>query len=339
MMRKNRMFNLQIFAAGENQNEPIRTYVPELHGILESVFAVKSYWSDFFTPLQLLDGISHKDVAFTIKTNDVAAAVTAGSLESGGTPAYDTGAAVAFGNGTGSTNRFGNRTEVKYTDTDVPYTWDWVYHEGIDKHTVNEDFDEANAREMEKISTGITGKFNAKQGAYLAANAGKTVSVNISAADQITSAQAIAIFNEIDAYMTDQEVDETLTRVAAVTPALYNAIVDNNLSTTAKGSDVNIDRNEVRMFKDFVIRKLPTKAFASTEASGSGDSAVAATQDLCIAGVQAMGVPFTGIETARAFEAHDFDGTTLQGAGKAGQYISKDNRKALVKVTATVTGA
>ena len=346
-MRKKAFIDLQLLAAGDNQNEQIRTYVPELHGILESVFAVKSYWSDFFTPLQLLDGISHKDVAFTIKTNDVAAAVTAGSLESGGTPAYDTGAAVAFGNGTGSTNRFGNRTEVKYTDTDVPYTWDWVYHEGIDKHTVNEDFDEANARELEKISTGITGKFNAKQGAYLTANAGKTVSVNISAADEITSAQAIAIFNEIDAYMTDQEVDETLTRVAAVTPALYNAIVDNNLSTTAKGSDVNIDRNEVLMFKDFVIRKLPTKAFASTEATEavgtSGQTgyvaAQPATQDLCIAGVQAMGVPFTGIETARAFEAHDFDGTTLQGAGKAGQFISNDNKKALVKVTGTVTGA
>lgn len=334
-----RHVDLQMFTAGENQNEPIRTYVPQLHDILSSVFAVKSYWSDFFAPLQLLDGISHKDVAFTIKTDDVAAAVTAGSLESGGTPAYDTGAAVAFGAGTGSTNRFGERTEVKYADQDVEYTWDWVYHEGIDKHTVNEDFDAANAREMEKISNGITAKFNAKQGAYLSSVAGKTVPISLASADTITSAEAIAIFNELDAYMTDIEVDESLTRVAAVTPALYNAIVDNSLSTTAKGSDVNIDRNEVRMFKDFVIRKLPTGAFQSTEASGSGDSAVAATQEICIAGVARMGVPFTGIETARAFEAHDFDGTTLQGAGKAGQFISKDNQKAIVKVKVTITGA
>lgn len=78
------------------------------------------------------------------------------------------------------------------------------------------------------------------------------------------------------------------------------------------------------MFKDFVIRKLPSGAFQNGE--------------ICVAGVQAMGVTFTGIETARAFEAHDFDGTTLQGAGKAGQFVSKDNKKALVKVTATVTG-
>ena len=192
---------------------------------------------------------------------------------------------------------------------------------------------------MEKIANGITGKFNAKQGAYLSAEAGKNVEVSLASADVISSAQAIAIFNEIDSYLTDIEVDETLTRVAAV-------IVDNNLSTTAKGSDVNIDRNEVRMFKDFVIRKLPTGAFQATVAQAAVGTegqegyvaAQPATQEICIAGIQKIGVPFTGIETSRAFEAHDFDGTTLQGAGKAGQFISEDNKKALVKVTATITG-
>lgn len=344
-MKKN--FNLQIFATGDNQNESIRSYVPQFHSIFESVYAVKNYWSDFFTSLQILDGISHKDVAFTIKTNDVAAVVNDGSLEAGGTAAYDTGANVAFGSGTGSTNRFGQRTEVKYVDTDVNYTWDWAYHEGIDKHTVNADFDEAQATELEKISKKLTALFNKKQGAFLAAAAGKTVSASLASADTITSAQAIAIFNEIDAYLTDIEVDESMTKVAAVTPALYNAIVDNNLSTTAKGSEVNIDRNEVRMFKDFVIRKLPSGAFASTEATAASGTqgqegyvaAQPATQDICIAGVAKMGVPFTGIETARAFEAHDFDGTALQGAGKAGQWMSNDNKLALVKVTATITGA
>ena len=312
-------FDIQMFAAGENQNQPIRVYSKELLAILKSVYKVKNYWSDFFTEIQALDGIAHKDVAFSVKTNDVAAAVNAGSLEAGGTAAYNTGANVAFGSGTGNTNRFGARTEVKYEDEDVPYTWDWVYHEGIDKHTVNEDFDAANAREMEKISGAITWKFNAKQGAYLDAEAGKEIEATVADVNKITGDEAIEIFDALDVYMTDIEVDETLTRVAAVTPALYNAIVDNKLSTTAKGSEVNIDRNEVRMFKDFVIRKLPTGAFQSGT--------------ICIAGVAKMGVPFTGIETARAFEAHDFDGTTLQGAGKAGQYISEDNKKALVKVT------
>lgn len=347
MNRNRKLMNLQMFATGDNQNQPINSYIPQLHAILRSVFAVKSYWSDFFAPLQVLDGISHKDVAFSIKTDDVAAAVTAGSLEYGGTPAYDTGANVAFGSGTGSTTRFGQRTEVKYTDVDVPYTWDWVYHEGIDKHTVNEDFDAANAKEMEKIAGAITGKFNAKQGAYLSANAGKTITKSLSSVDTISGNDAIAIFNELSKYMVDIEVDETLTKVAAVIPALYNAIVDNNLSTTAKGSDVNIDRNEVRMFKGFVIRQIPTSQFAATDAvAASGTegqagyvAAQAATQEVCIAGVQAMGVPFTGIETARAIEAQDFDGTALQGAGKAGQFVSNDNKKALAKVKVTITGA
>lgn len=338
---------LQLFAAGDNANMPIRSYIKQFHRIFEAVFAVKSLWSDFFTDLQIMDGISHKDIAFSIKTNDVEAAVTAGSLEDGGTAAYSTGANVAFGSGTGSTNRFGNRTEVKYADQDVKYDFDWVYHEGIDKHTVNEDFDVAHANELEKIANKKVAIFNAKQGAFLAANAGKVVEVSVASADVITDEKAIEIFNKIDTYLTDIGVDESLTKVAAVTPALYNAIVDGKLSTTAKGSDVNINRNEVRMFKDFVIRKLPTNAFGATEATEAVGTAgqtgyVAAqpaTKDLCIAGVTKMGVPFVGIETARAFEAHDFDGTTLQGAGKGGQWISNDNKKALVRVKATITGA
>lgn len=331
-------FELQIFADGDNQNQAIRSYIPQLHAILQSVYKTKAYWSDFFVPLQQLDGITNTAKAFRVKTDAVAAAVIGGSLASGETAAYNTGAAVAFGAGTGSTNRFGNRTEVKYIDQDVEYSWDWVYHEGIDRHTVNEDFDAAHARELEKIANKITALFNAKQGAFLTGAAGHTITKAIAESGAISENDAIAIFNEIDEYMTDIEVDESLTKVAAVCPALYNAIVDSKLTTTAKGSDVNIDRNEVRMFKDFVIRKIPSGAFVSTQASGTKGQTgyVAPTQEICIAGVERMGVPFTGIETARAFEAHDFDGTTLQGAGKAGEWMSNDNKKALVKVKASL---
>ena len=41
---------------------------------------------------------------------------------------------------------------------------------------------------------------------------------------------------------------------------------------------------------------------------------------------------FTGINTARTVESEDFDGVALQGAGKAGEYIPEDNKKAVVKV-------
>ena len=42
---------------------------------------------------------------------------------------------------------------------------------------------------------------------------------------------------------------------------------------------------------------------------------------------------FTGINTARTIESEDFDGVALQGAGKAGEFIIEDNKKAVVKVT------
>ena len=329
-------FDLQLFADGENQSQSIRTYIPQFHQILEAIYAVKALFSDFFTDLQLLDGVSHKDIAFTVKTNDVEAAVVDGSLESGGTPAYDTGADVAFGTGTSNTNRFGRRTEVRYADTDIPYTWDWTYHEGIDKHTVNEDFDAAHATEMAKIAAKITSLFNKHQSKTLADAAGKQIKIDITAdGELVTPADVTKAFAQAAGYLTDIGVDESITRVAAVCPAVYNAIIDSGLATTAKGSTVNIDRNEVTMFKGFVVREIPTGAFVSAAASGDDP----ATQDLALFGVARIGVPFTGIETARAFEAHDFDGTVLQGAGKAGEYIPADNKKAIVRLTGEVTGA
>ena len=40
-----------------------------------------------------------------------------------------------------------------------------------------------------------------------------------------------------------------------------------------------------------------------------------------------------GINTARTIESEDFDGVALQGAGKAGEFIPNDNKKAVVKVS------
>lgn len=333
---------------GGNQNMPVRSYVKEFHKIFESVFKIRNYWGDFFTDLQLEDGISNKAIAFSVKTNDAETVVNFGSLEAGGTPAYDTGANVAFGTGTGNSSRFGQRTEVKYADLDVPYTYDYVYDRGIDKHTVNADFDEANAAEMERISRKITSEMNGVCGEFLTKSAGKTINVSIASADTISDEKAIEIFNKLNVYFTNIEVDESLTKVAAVSPTLYNAIVDSKLSTTSKGSDVNISRNEVQMFKGFVIRSIPESAFNHTDAvAASGTegqegyvAAQNATQDLVIAGVEKMGVPFLGIQVARTiYPVEGFDGTSLQGAGKGGFWIAEDNKKALVKVTAEITGA
>jgi hypothetical protein len=111
------------------------------------------------------------------------------------------------------------------------------------------------------------------------------------------------------------------TRKAKVTSDLYNAIVDHPLMTTAKGSSANIDENGVVKFKGFIIQEVPDEMFQAGEC--------------CYAYIEGVGKAFTGINTARTVESEDFDGVALQGAGKAGEYILPDNKKAVVKVTIT----
>lgn len=77
------------------------------------------------------------------------------------------------------------------------------------------------------------------------------------------------------------------------------------------------------MFKGFVIEEIPSSMFQANE--------------VIYAYITGIGKAFTGINTARTVESEDFDGVALQGAGKAGEYILPDNKKAVAKVT--VTGA
>ena len=91
--------------------------------------------------------------------------------------------------------------------------------------------------------------------------------------------------------------------------------------TSAKGSSANIDENGVTKFKGFIIEEIPGSLFAEGEC--------------CYAYIEGVGKAFTGINTARTIESEDFDGVAFQGAGKAGEYILPDNKKAVCKVTIT----
>lgn len=314
----NRKFALQMFATGDNNDQPVRVYTKDFKNLLQAVFKKQSFFADFFGGgIEALDGIQHKDTAFSLKTSDIACVVRTGTVGQSGTPAYNEGENIAFGSGTGNSTRFGERTEIIYTDIDVPYTWDWVFHEGIDRHTVNNSFEAAIADRLELQARGKIGQFNAKHGAFISANAGKTVAGGAA----VTAANVADVFNELHKHFVDIEAVGTF--VAKVTPAVNNAIVDTGLTTSAKGSTVNIDRDTVTMFKGFVIEEIPTPLFA--------------TNTVVYAYIPGVGKAFTGIETARTIESEDFDGVALQGAGKAGEYILPDNKKAVAKVT--VTGA
>lgn len=306
-------------ANGDNNNMAARSYSKEFKELLQAVFATQSYFGDFFVGgLEAIDGIQQKDTAFSVKTSDVPCVVRTGSLEDGGTPAYDTGADVAFGSGTGSSSRFGERTEIIYVDEDVPYTWDWVIHEGIDRHTVNNDFDSAIADRLDLQAQKKVANFNVKHGTFISAQAGHTVTKTAA----ITKDNVGELFNELHAYYVNIGAVGVLK--AKVTPEIYGAIVDTGLMTSAKGGTVSEDNQIVNKFKNFEIEEIPNALFATGE--------VAYTY---VAGV---GKAFTGIETTRTIESEDFDGVALQGAGKCGEWILNDNKAAVAKVEVN-TGA
>lgn len=299
--------NLQLFA-GENNDLAVRSYQKEFKKLLQAVFAKRAYFADFFGGgIEALDGVEHNKVAFSLKTSDIPVVMGAG---------YDKGENVAFGTGTESTNRFGNRTEIIYTDTDVEYTWGWNFHEGIDRHTVNNNFETAVADRLELQAQAKTAKFNAAHSAFIS-----SVAAKVEPLADYTAENVLKLFNTLSAYYTDNEAVGT--KKAKVNASLYNAIVDHPLTTSAKNSSANIDANGIVTFKGFEIEEIPASMFQEGECAY-----------VYIAGV---GKAFTGINTARTIEAHDFDGKALQGAGKAGEYILPANKKAVCKVT--VTGA
>lgn len=289
--------NLQMFAA-ENNDQAARSYQLEFKKMLQAVFKKQSYFADFFGgSIEALDGVQENETAFYVKTSDIPVVVGTG---------YKKETAL----GTGS--RFGDMTEVIYENTPVNYSWGWNWHEGIDRHTVNNDFNAAIADRLELQARAKTQTFNTKHGAFISASAGKTEPLASYKADDV-----LALFNALSKYFTD--IEAVGERKAKVTPDLYNAIVDHPLMTSAKGSSANIDSNGVARFKGFAIEEIPSNLFAEGEC--------------CYAYIPGVGKAFTGINTARTIEAVDFDGKAFQGAGKAGEYILPDNKKAVVKVT------
>ena len=105
---------------------------------------------------------------------------------------YDKTATKAFGTGTGNSSRFGERKEIIYANTPVNYSWGWNYHEGIDRHTVNNDFDVAVADRLELQARAKTKQFNKQHGKFISTSAGKTLSVT-----DYTEDNVLKLFNEL----------------------------------------------------------------------------------------------------------------------------------------------
>lgn len=289
--------------AGENNNLAVRSYQPQFKQMLQAVYEKQAYFREFFGgSIEALDGVTHNQTAFTVKTSDIPVAV--------GT-AYNKGANIAFGTGTSNTTRFGDRTEVIYTDTPVNYTWEWVWHEGIDIHTVNNDLNQAIADRTELQAQAKVQLFDDKGGEFISSVADKTHYIA-----SLTNDTVLALFNALSEDYTNLETVGQ--RIAWVKPELYNAIVDHPLTTTAKKSSADVDENNILRFKGFTIKEVPETKFGANE--------------LAYVAIAGVGKQFTGINTSRTIQSEDFDGLAFQGAGKAGEYILPSNKKAVMKV-------
>ena len=287
--------------ATENNDLPVRAYQKQFIGLMQTVFGVQSTFTPTFGALQALDGIQNNAIAFSVKANDVPVAVGA----------YNPNPNVAFGTGTSNSNRFGPMQEIIYSDIDVPYSFGWSFNEGIDQLTVNTDLDSAVADRLNLQAQAKTRLFNSQLGAYLVASA---------AADLGEVTDVNKVFEAASERYTDLEVVVPVR--AYVTAEVYNAIIDHALVTSAKGSAVNIDENGIVRFRDIVVTKTPARYMA-------GKSVIFAPDN--------VGRAFTGINVVRTIQSENFAGVALQGAGKAGQWISDDNRQAIFTAGTSTT--
>lgn len=291
--------------ATNNNNMRARSYTSEYLGALETVFGVKRAFARAFQALQIKDGVRDNETAFTVKTNNTPVVIRP----------YDKDANVGMGTGTGKTSRFGNRTEIIYADTPVPYLYELAIHEGLDIATVNADLDGAVLDRLYLQSEAQVRDMNAKNGAFIAGKAG-----NSEVLASLDEEDVIELFNDLAAYYINQEV---VVPVSAYLKAdLYNAIVDSKLVSTGKGSSVNIDENGLIRFKNFFLQPEPEGYF-----DDANDVAYFVPDEALI--------PFVGIQLARAIESEDFAGVALQALAKGGSFVLDDNKKAITKVTLT----
>lgn len=304
MVKRIKPLKMQLqFFAGENNNQAVRSYQKQFKELLQAVYKKQAYFSEFFGGgLEALDGVTHNKTAFSIKTSDIPVVI--------GTE-YNKDPNVGFGTGTGKSTRFGERQEIIYTDTDVPYTWEWVFHEGIDRHTVNNDFAATIADRSDLQAQAKVQMFDNHGGKFISEVADKTFNLT-----EISNDAVLKLFNDLsNAYVNMEAVG---TKMAWVKPELYNAIVDHPITTTAKHSGANIDTNGIIIFKGFLIKEVPETKFQTSE--------------LAYTSIAGVGKQFTGINTTRTIESEDFDGVAFQGAGKAGEFILPANKKAVIKV-------
>lgn len=288
----------------------IKVYTREYAGLLTNIFEKKqNFMRTFGGKLQVKDGITNKDTFIDLKISDTDVVIQK----------YDTGENVAFGTGTGNSNRFGQRKEIKSVDKQVQYEEPLAIHEGVDNFTVNDNADQVIKERAGLHAEAWIEQMNGFLSKALSAAASKTLTGNL------TEDDIVKTFNEASKIFVNNKVARAVQRVAYVTADVYNLIVDSKLVTTAKNASVNIDNQEYLKFKGFILVELADEYFQK------GENIIFAADNVGVVGV--------GIEVYRMIDSEDFAGVAIQAAAKYGKYIPEKNKKAILKAKLTQAAA
>ena len=281
----------------------IKLYTKQYAGMLPELFAKKSaFLRAFGGTIQTIQGAEAKSDFLDLKTTDTDVVIQA----------YSTDAAVAFRAGTGNTNRFGVRKEVKSTDTQVPFDTPLSIHEGIDSFTVNDIPEQVVAERLALHAVAWAEHYDGIMSALLSTSASATLTETRLSEDGVTNA-----FAEARKKFVNNGVSNSIAWVAYVTADVYNFLIDSKLATTAKNSSANVDEQSLYKFKGFELVELPDAKFQT------GDNVYFVADGVGVAGV--------AIPVARTMDSEDFAGVALQAAGKLGKYIPDKNKKAILK--------
>lgn len=286
----------------------IKIYTKEYTGMLQDIFEKKSYFLRAFGgALQTKEGIKDNENFLHLKTSDTDVVIQD----------YSTDANTAFGTGTGKSNRFGERKEIKSVDTQVPYEAPLAIHEGIDDFTVNDVPDQVVAERLALHAVAWAEYVDGLLGGAISDQASETLTGSLTE-DSVTQ-----VFVKAHKIFVNNKVSKSVAHVAYVNADVYNFLVDSKLATTAKQSSANVDEQTLYKFKGFILIELPDDKFKD------GEQIYFAADNIGVAGI--------GIQVARALDSEDFAGLAIQGAGKYGKFIPEKNEKAILKAKLSET--
>ena len=284
----------------------IKKYTKQYAGILPDLFESRTHFlRSFGGTVQVHADAEYNDKFLTLKTTDTDVTIQA----------YDTGADVAFGAGTGNSSRFGERKEVKSVDATVDWETPLAIHEGIDRFTVNDIPDQVVAERLALHGVAWAEHVDGMLGKALSDNASETLT------GELTEEGVVQAFVDARKAFVNNKVSRNVAWVAYVNTDVFNLLVDSKLATTAKNSSANIDNQTLYAFKGFLLQEIQDDAFET------GEQIYFAADNVGVVGV--------GIEVARVLDSEDFNGVALQGAGKYGKYIPTKNQKAILKAALT----